>query len=61
MVGPRDDHTSEVSQTEKDKYYMVSLICGTLKIIQMNLCTKQIRLTDIENKLWLPKGKRGEG
>ena len=29
---------SEVSQTEKDKYY-ISLICG--KIIQMNLFTKQ--------------------
>ena len=22
---------SEVSQTKKDKYYMISLICGTLK------------------------------
>ena len=32
---------SEVSQTEKDKYYMISLICRILKIIQMNLYTKQ--------------------
>ena len=32
---------SEVSQTEKDKYYMISLICGILrKMIQMNLFTK---------------------
>ena len=27
---------SEVSQTEKDKYHMISLICGVYKIIQMN-------------------------
>ena len=32
---------SEVSQTKKDKYHMVSLICGTLKKIQVNLLTKQ--------------------
>ena len=28
MDGPRDYHTSEVTQTEKDKYHMISLICG---------------------------------
>ena len=27
MDGPRDGHT-ELSQTEKDKYHMLSLICG---------------------------------
>ena len=32
---------SEVSQTEKDKYHMISLICTILKLIQMNLFTKQ--------------------
>ena len=32
---------TEVRQTEKDKYYMISLICGILKRIQMNLYTKQ--------------------
>ena len=26
----------------------------------MNLFTKQNRPTDVENKLWLPKGKRGK-
>ena len=31
---------SEVSQTEKDKYYVISLIYGIFKIIQMNLYTK---------------------
>ena len=34
----------------------------TLKImIQMNLFTKQNRVTDIENQLWLPKGKGRQG
>ena len=32
---------SEVSQTKKDKYYMISLICGILKKGQMNLFTRQ--------------------
>ena len=33
---------SEVSQTEKDKYHMISLICGIFKkMIQMNFLTKQ--------------------
>ena len=32
---------SEVSQTEKDKHCVISLICGIFKVIQMNLFTKQ--------------------
>ena len=32
---------SRVSQTEKDKYHMISLICGIKNMIQMNLLTKQ--------------------
>ena len=32
---------SKVSQTEKDRYHIISLICGILRIIQMNLFTKQ--------------------
>ena len=31
---------NEISQKEKDKYHMISLICG-IKKIQMNLFTKQ--------------------
>ena len=31
---------SEISQTERDKYHTVLLICGVLKTIQMNLFTK---------------------
>ena len=48
---------SEVSQTEKNKY-MISLICGILKIIQMNLFTKQKQFTDIENKAMVTKGEK---
>ena len=45
---------SEVSQTEKDKYYLISLLCGILKIIQMNPYTQ----THIHKKqAKLPKGK----
>ena len=32
---------SEVSQTEKDKYHMISLICGIQNMAQMNLSAKQ--------------------
>ena len=32
---------SEVSQTEKATYYMISLSCRIKKMIQMNLFTKQ--------------------
>ena len=32
---------SEVGQKEKDKYHMISLICGILNMTQMNLSTKQ--------------------
>ena len=51
---------SEVSQTEK-KIYMISLICGILKIIQGNLFTNRNRLTDIENKLMVTKGEDAWG
>ena len=32
---------SEVSQKEKDKYHMISLICGISNMTQMNLSGKQ--------------------
>ena len=32
---------SEVSQKEKDKYHMLSLICGIENMTQMNLAMKQ--------------------
>ena len=41
MYGPRDCH-AEKTKSEKEKYYMTSLVCGIEKeMIQMNLVTKQ--------------------
>ena len=48
---------SEISQKEKDKYHMISLICGILNMAQMNLSTKQD--TDIENRLVVAMGREG--
>ena len=51
---------SEVSQTENDKYYIISLICGNLKISIQN----RNRLTVTENKLmvtrWEKQGQRNK-
>ena len=51
---------SEVHQTEKDKYCIIPLICGSLKIQQTSEYNKirRSRLTGIENKLVLISGKR---
>ena len=46
---------SEVSQTEKDKYYMISLTRGTLKMIQTNLYTKQKQSQTEKTNLRLSK------
>ena len=32
---------SEISQIEKDKYHMTSLMCNLKKIVQINLFAKQ--------------------
>ena len=40
--GPRDYHTEWNSQTEKDKYHMIPLLCGILK--------KCYKLTYLENR-----------
>ena len=40
MDGPRDNHT-KWSKSDKDKYHMISLICGIENMTQMNLFTKQ--------------------
>ena len=63
---PRDYHTNW-SKSEKDKYYVISFICGTLKKkIKWTYLQNRNRLTDLENQLigsnWLPWGKGwGEG
>ena len=41
MGGQRIIILSEISETAKDKYHIIPLICGVLKIIQINLFTKQ--------------------
>ena len=52
---------TEISQTEKEEYYMMSLVCGIEKIIQMNLFTKQQQTHRHSKQTWLPKEKvRGE-
>ena len=53
---------NEVSQTEKDKYCVISLICGIL----LNDINEPIYKTKIESQmwrtnLWLPGRKWGEG
>ena len=49
---------SEVSQTEEDKFPMISLICGILKkMMQMNLFTKQ-KVTH-RHKFIVTKGDHG--
>ena len=51
---------SEISQTEKHKYRMISLICGIWK---QNKQTKQKgnRFIDAENKLVVARGKGAGG
>ena len=48
---------SEITQTEKVKYCMISLVCGILKMTQIMYIQNRNRLTDIEKYLWLPKRK----
>ena len=44
---------SVVSQTEKDKYHLISLICGISKYDTNEL----IYETETKINLWLPRGK----
>ena len=50
---------SEVSWTEKDKYRMISLICGILKNVTNELIYKTKIDSQTENKLMVTKGERG--
>ena len=53
---------NEISQTEKDKCCMISLICGILKKwYKWTYLGNRNRPTDIENKLTVTKGKGGGG
>ena len=55
---------SEVSQTEKDKYHMISFICGLKrkKWYKWTYSQNRNRRTDLGNKLMVNKGEMwGEG
>ena len=54
---------SEISQTEKDKYHMISLTVESKKLlIQMNLFTKQKQTHRHRKQTYgYQSGKRGEG
>ena len=49
---------SEVGETEKDKYHMISLYVDSKKRYKRTYLQNRNRLTDIENKLMVTKGKR---
>ena len=53
---------SEVSQTQKDKYHMILLICGILKKATNELTYKtKIELQMSKTNLWLSGRKWGGG
>ena len=52
---------SKVSQKKKDKYHMISFICGIENITQMNLSTKQKQTHRLREQTLVTGGKRGEG
>ena len=60
MDGPRDYHTKS-SKTEKDKYHMISLICGIKKKSDTNELIYKTETDSQTSKtnLWLPKAKCG--
>ena len=49
-----------VSQTEKDKQCMISLICEILKMQQASKYNQKGGLTDLENKLMVTSGWGGQ-
>ena len=52
---------NEINQTEKDKYCMISFICGIRKYNKLVNITKKSKLTDIENKQVVTSGWVGGG
>ena len=54
---------SEVSQTEKDKYHMISLTCRIFKTkwYKWTFLQNRSRLTDLENELMVTRGWVGGG
>ena len=61
MDGPRDYHI-KLSQREKDKYYMVLLICRNFKKwYKWIYLQNRNRLLDTENRLMVTKREKGRG
>ena len=54
-------YLGDINQTEKDKYCMISVICGIYKTQQSNEYNKKkiSRLTDMENKLVVNNAEGG--
>ena len=52
---------SEISQTKKDKYHVISLITWNRRYDTNEPINKTNRVTDIENKLIVTKVERGWG
>ena len=52
---------SEVSQTERNKYYTISLICETNKDTNELISKTERGSKTPKMNLWLPNGKAGEG
>ena len=48
---------SEISDTEKDKYYMISLIHGIKKKRDTNELICKADSETLKSNLWIPKGK----
>ena len=59
MNGPRNCHT-KWHKSDKDKYHMVSFICGIWKSNTSELISKtETASQTLKTNLWLPKGKGG--
>ena len=55
-----ESHTEWISQMEKEKCHMTSLICEIYKeMIELNLQNRK-RITDLKNKLMVAEGKEVE-
>ena len=60
--GPGDYYTSKVSQTEEDKYHMLSLTVESLKMIKVNLFLKQNKIHRYRKQIHgYQRGKVGAG
>ena len=51
---------NEVSQKEKEKYYMTTLMCGIRNMTQMNLSMKQKQNQGHREHRWFTKGRAWE-